>query len=105
MLEYAGSQRAGLQRHREGAALAGVVRSLDWLLLAGVAGLVAIGLWAVSGVTHFTIAGNPSYYVKRQMIYAAVGVLALVVGLVVDTDVYRRFWRPIYYGKIGRAHV
>jgi rod shape determining protein RodA len=101
MLEYAGSQRAGLQRHREGAALTGVLRSLDWLLLAGVAGLVAIGLWAVSGVTHFTIAGNPSYYVKRQIVYAAVGVMALVVGLVIDTDVYRRYWRPIYYGTIS----
>ena len=44
MLEYAGSQRAGLQRHREGIALSNVVRSLDWVLVAGVVGLVAVGL-------------------------------------------------------------
>ena len=37
MLEYAGSQRSGLQAHRgEGLALVAVLRSLDWLLLAGV---------------------------------------------------------------------
>jgi rod shape determining protein RodA len=102
MLEYAGSQRAGLQRNRgEGASFTAVLRSLDWLLVLGVAGLLALGFWAVSGVTHFTIAGNPSYYVRRQMIYAAAGVFALVVALVIDTDVYRRYWKPIYYGTIG----
>ena len=64
MLEYAGSQRAGLQRHRdEGVALVGVLRSLDWLLVAGVAALVAVGLWAVSGVTRFDLPGDPNLYV------------------------------------------
>jgi rod shape determining protein RodA len=102
MLEYAGSQRAGLQRHRgEGTALAGVVRSLDWLLLAGVAGLVAVGLWAISGVTRFDVTGEPNHYLKRQIVYAGVGVVALLVGLVVDPDIYRRFWRPIFYGTIA----
>jgi rod shape determining protein RodA len=102
MLEYAGSQRAGLQRHRgEGTALAGVVRSLDWLLLAGVGGLVAVGLWAVSGVTHFLIRGNPSYYLDRQIVYAVVGFAALLAALLVDPDVYRRFWRPLFFSTVG----
>ena len=53
MLEYAGSQRAGLQRGKaDRVAFVGILRSLDWLLVAGVAGLVAVGLWAVSGVTR-----------------------------------------------------
>jgi rod shape determining protein RodA len=102
MLEYAGSQRAGLQRHRgEGAALASVLRSLDWLLIAGVAGLVAVGLWAISGVTRFDVTGNPDYYLKRQIVYACVGAVALLIGLVIDPDVYRRYWRPIFFGTIG----
>ena len=102
MLEYAGSQRAGLQRHRgEGAALASVLRSLDWLLVAGVAGLVTVGLWAISGVTRFDVAGDPNHYLRRQVVYVSVGVFALLFGLLVDPDVYRRFWRPIYYGTIG----
>jgi rod shape determining protein RodA len=102
MLEYAGSQRTGLQRHRdEGVALAGVLRSLDWLLVAGVAGLVAVGLWAISGVTRFDVTGNPDYYLKRQIVYVCVGVVALVIGLVVDPDLYRRLWRPIFFGTIG----
>jgi len=102
MLEYAGSQRAGLQRNRgDRAALAGVLRSLDWLLILGVAGLVAVGLWAISGVTRFDVTGNPDYYLKRQIVYVCVGAVALVIGLVIDPDIYRRYWRPIFFGTVG----
>jgi len=102
MLEYAGSQRGGLQRHRdEGLALVAVLRSLDWVLLAGVSGLVAVGLWAISGVTRFDIQSDPNYYLKRQFIYVAVGAVGLVIGLLVDPDVYRRYWRAIFVGMVG----
>jgi rod shape determining protein RodA len=102
MLEYAGSQRAGLQRQRgEGVAIVSILRSLDWLLVAGIAGLVAVGLWAVSGVTRFDLAGDPNYYLKRQVVYVCVGVVALVGALVVDPDVYRRYWRPIFIGTVS----
>lgn len=102
MLEYAGSQRAGLQRNRgEGVAFVAILRSLDWVLLAGIVGLVAVGLWAVSGVTRFDIATNPNYYLDRQIVYVAVGALALLVALFVDPDIYRRFWRPIYIGTVS----
>jgi rod shape determining protein RodA len=102
MLEYAGSQRAGLQRQRgEGVAIVSILRSLDWLLVAGIAGLVAVGLWAVSGVTRFDLAGDPNYYLKRQVVYVCVGVVALLVALVVDPDVYRRYWRPIFIGTVS----
>ena len=102
MLEYAGSQRSGLQAHRaDGLALVSVLRSLDWLLLAGVAGLVAVGLWAVQGVTRFDNPGHPAYYLDRQIVYAAVGAFAMLVAMVVDPDVYRRYWRAIFAGTVG----
>ena len=101
MLEYAGSQRAGLQRHREGVALSNVVRSLDWVLVAGVIGLVAVGLWAISGVTRFDVPGSPEHYLQRQIAYAVIGSFALLIGVVVDPDIYRRYWRPIFIGTIG----
>ncbi len=102
MLEYAGSQRSGLQANRgESLAIVGILRSLDWLLVAGVAALVAYGLWAVSGVTRFDYPGHPSYYLDRQMIYAAVGAAGLIVAVLVDPDVYRRYWRPIFIGTVG----
>jgi len=68
MLEYAGSQRSGLQANRgEGLALVAVLRSIDWLLLAGVAALVGVGLWAIAGVTRFDNPGHPTYYLDRQV--------------------------------------
>jgi rod shape determining protein RodA len=101
MLEYAGS-RSGLRTQRdEGAALVGVLRSLDWLLVAGIGGLIAVGLWAVKGVTRFDVAHNPSYYLDRQIGYAVVGLVALVVALCIDPELYRRYWRPIYIGTVG----
>jgi rod shape determining protein RodA len=101
MLEYAGSQRAGLQRHREGVALGHIVRSLDWVLVAGVIGLVAVGLWAISGVTRFDVPGSPEHYLQRQIAYAVIGGFALLIGVVIDPDIYRRYWRPIFIGTIG----
>ena len=90
MLEYAGSQRAGLQRNREGVAFVAILRSLDWVLLAGIVGLVAVGRCAVSGDTRFDLPSDPNHYLNRQ-----------IVALFVDPDVYRRFWRPIYIGTVS----
>jgi rod shape determining protein RodA len=101
MLEYAGSQRAGLQRNREGLAIGTLLRSLDWVLVAGVAGLIAVGLWAISGVTRFDVTGDPNHYLQRQIVYVVVGALALAVGVLVDPDMYRRYWRPIFIGTVG----
>ncbi|MBV8480724.1 MAG: rod shape-determining protein RodA [Actinobacteria bacterium] len=102
MLEYAGSQRAGRRAEQgEGLAVVGVLRSLDWILLAGVAGLVAVGLWAVSGVTHFAVPGDPTYYLNRQIVYAGVGAGILVVAVFIDPDIYRRYWKAIFFGTVG----
>ena len=101
-MEYAGSQRSGLQAHRsDRLALVSVLRSLDWLLFAGVAGVVAVGLWAVQGVTRFDNPGHPAYYLDRQIVYAAVGGFALIVAMVVDPDIYRRYWRAIFAATVG----
>ncbi len=72
MLEYAGSQRAG-RREREALHLLAVVRSFDWILVAGLAALVVVGLWGIGGVTSHDVAGNPNYYLNKQILYAAAG--------------------------------
>ncbi len=97
MLEYAGSQRAGLHE-REAPRLLVVIRSLDWVLLAGVVALVGVGLWGVAGVTKFAVSHDPTYYLNRQILYAAVGGVVLVVAALVDPDLYRRYWRAIFAG-------
>ncbi|HKI93104.1 MAG TPA: rod shape-determining protein RodA [Gaiellaceae bacterium] len=101
MLEYAGSQRSGLRAEREGIGLLHVVRSLDWLLLAGVAALVGIGLWGIAGVTKFDVPGNPSYYLDKQILYAGAGTAVLIVATLIDPDLYRRYWRLVFGGTVA----
>jgi len=98
MLEYAGSQRAGLRSEREAPRLLSIVRSLDWILLVGVGALVVVGLWGVAGVTKFAISNDPSYYLNRQILYACVGGVVLIGAALVDPDLYRRYWRAIFIG-------
>jgi rod shape determining protein RodA len=77
------------------------LRRLDWILLGAVAALLAYGLWAISGITQHDVTGDPSYYVVRQGVYAAVGAVGLVVTMLIDPDLYRRFKRLIYGGTLG----
>jgi rod shape determining protein RodA len=98
MLEYAGSHRTGVRDEREGPHLLTVVRSLDWILFGGVAALVAVGLWGVAGVTKFAVPHDPTYYLNRQILYAAAGGAVLVIAALVDPDLYRRYWRAIFAG-------
>jgi rod shape determining protein RodA len=98
MLEYAGSQRAGLRAERDAPHLLAVVRSLDWILLVGVGALVAVGLWGIAGVTKFALPNDPSYYLNRQILYACVGGVLLVAAALIDPDLYRRYWRGIFAG-------
>jgi rod shape determining protein RodA len=98
MLEYAGSQRSGVRAERDAPRLLAVVRSLDWILVAAVAALVVVGLWAVAGITKFQLPNDPSYYLNRQILYACVGGAVLIGAALVDPDLYRRYWRGIFVG-------
>lgn len=80
---------------REGA-VADFLRRLDWVLLFAAAGLVGYGLWLVSGITRFDVLGDQSYYVVRQGVAAAIGVVGLVVAALVPVDLARRHWRFVY---------
>ena len=100
MLEYAGSQRGGLRAERD-VALLGLLRGVDWILLAGVAGLVGVGLWGIAGVTKFDVPGQPHYFLDKQILYAATGAVLLVTTLLIDPDLYRHYWKIIWGGTVG----
>ena len=53
---------------------------LDLMLLAATVGLVACSCIAIKGATADDVAGEPHYYVERQIVYGAIGVL-LMYGL------------------------
>ncbi len=95
MIADAGRPRIAL-RARERVDLGALARRLDLVLLLAAAALVGYGLWAVSGITRFDVAGDPSYYVVRQTIAAAVGGVGLVVAIAIPPALYRRHWRAVY---------
>src|SRR3954462_3541147 len=97
MVDYA-SRAAGRARRREAADVASVVRRLDWLLIGSVAALVAYGLWAIADITRHDVTGSPHYYLARQAVYVAIGVVCLVVAMLVDPELYRTRWRAIFGG-------
>jgi rod shape determining protein RodA len=99
VVEYVSNGRAAARaRKREATDVATMVRSLDWIMLGTVAALIAYGLWAISGITRHDVSGNPDYYLVRQGVFVAVGLLALVGTLLIDPDTYRRNWRPLFGG-------
>jgi rod shape determining protein RodA len=78
-----------------------ILRRLDWTMLAAAAALVGYGLWVVEGITRDDVLGDPTYYVTRQAVYAAVGAVGLAIAVFVDPDVYRRRRVPLFVGMIA----
>ena len=77
------------------------VRHIDGLLLLAVAGLVVSGLFMVYSATHQSLAAvalDPGTYVKRQMTFAALGLI--VITLVASFD-YR--FLKVYAGMLYGA--
>lgn len=96
-LVYSSSSRARARaRRRELAEAAPLFARLDWWMLLGVAGIVGYGLWAISGITHHDVTGDPGYFVNRQFVFVAIGLVGLVVAILIDPDVYRRHQKYLY---------
>ena len=74
-----------------------LVARLDWVLLAAAAGLIAFGLWAISGITTHDVPGDPDYFVTRQIVFASVGVVLMIGAIFVDPALYQR-WKAALYG-------
>jgi rod shape determining protein RodA len=74
-----------------------LVARLDWVLLAATGGLVAFGLWAISGITRHDVPGEPDYYLTRQLVFAGIGIVLMVAAIFIDPAWYRR-WKPGLYG-------
>jgi rod shape determining protein RodA len=100
-LVYTSSSRARARaRRRELAQAAPLLARLDWWMLLAVALIVGYGLWAISGITHHDVTGDPGYFVNRQFVFVAIGLVGLVVATCIDPDVYRRYQRHIYVGTL-----
>lgn len=73
-----------------------IIRRVDWLLLAAVAVLIYIGARAVEVSTAGDLIGEPEFFIRRHLIYIALGIATGTVALLVDPRWYRRLVWPIY---------
>jgi rod shape determining protein RodA len=96
MVEYVPPRVAARARRRGREDAVSAVRRLDWVLLGALAATIAYGLVAIAGITKHDILGDPGYFVGRQGIFVAVGVVGLVVAVLVDPALLRRFAIPLY---------
>jgi rod shape determining protein RodA len=99
MVDYVSNTRAaGRARRREATDVASFVRRLDWVLIGAVGAIVGYGLWAIAGITKHDVDGDPDYYLTRQIVFACVGAVALLLAVLIDPDLYRTRWRWIFGG-------
>jgi rod shape determining protein RodA len=96
MVEYASSSTASRDRRRNREDALSAVRRLDWVLFAALGALVAYGLIAISGITRHDVTGDPGYFVTRQGIFLALGLVGMLVAILVDPAFLRRLAIPIY---------
>ncbi len=91
---------AGVKRFREDLADS-AVRGFDWPLVGAAVGLIVFSLIVLHGATRDDIPGSPDYYVLRQGVFAAVGLV--LTGLIARFDyAHLREWRnQIYAFLIG----
>ena len=95
MVDYAATQRVAT-RPRARAREASFLRNVDWVLLFAVGGIVAYGLWVISGITKDDVTGDPNYYVVRQAAYALIGVAGMVGMTLIDPGFWRKHYRLVY---------
>jgi rod shape determining protein RodA len=74
---------------------------LDPLLLLATLGLVACSLQALRGATQNDILGDPWYYVERQAIYIAVGLVLMYGVSRLDYSRLRELRYPVYGLMVG----
>ena len=88
-------------RRRELTQEAPLLARLDWVMLGAVLAIVAYGIWGIAGITRHDVAGSPDYYVYRQLVFVAVGLLGLVLAILIDPEIYHRFGKQLYAGTLG----
>ena len=91
--------RSPLDVAARGAMSGSVLRRLDWVLLAVVAALVAVGtllVWSATATREDLTGGEATAFATKQLLNVAIGVLLAV--LVASTDHrWVRIWTPLVY--------
>jgi rod shape determining protein RodA len=72
------------------------VAHVDWPLAIGAVGLVAFSVFTLGQATQSDVPGSPNYYLDRQLIYALLGVLGMLILSRIDYSRFRELRVGIY---------
>ena len=78
----------------------GIARSWDWMLFLvtiGLTGLGAVLVWAATEPALRAVGADPHTWLKKQLLWGGIGVVAMFVTSCIDYRLYRR-WTPVIYG-------
>ena len=81
----------------------GLARSWDWLLILVTCGLTGIGtllVWAATEPSLRAAGLDPHYYLKKQIVWAAGGIILLFITASIDYRWYRRRAPAIYAASL-----
>jgi rod shape determining protein RodA len=69
---------------------------MDWPLVTAALGLTAFSLLTLGQATQNDVPGSPNYFLERQSIYAALGIVAMVLVTRIDYSRFRELRVGIY---------
>jgi rod shape determining protein RodA len=69
-----------------GDAIRSALVRVDWILIAAVLGVLAASLFVIDAATAQDLPGQPEFFVTRQALYVAVGLIVMVGVAMVDPD-------------------
>ncbi len=76
----------------------------DFIVILLVVGFVVFGIVMVFSASYYSTMnvgeGDPYYYLKKQCMYAGIGLIGMLLGMVIDYHLYSRFKVPILLGSI-----
>jgi rod shape determining protein RodA len=72
---------------------------IDALLMVATLGLIAFSVYTIGTATNDDVPGDPNYYVVRQIAYAAVGIVLMLLISRIDYSRLRE-WRAGLYGLL-----
>lgn len=74
------------------------LQQIDYTLLFLLFLLMCISLLAIySGSGQYTVADDPNFFVKRQVVWFIVGAVLMVGTMIIDYDLFKNFSIPLYF--------
>lgn len=78
-----------------------LLRSLDWSLYGAYLFVSLFGLLMIASASANNEFGDPLHYVRRQLMFMAIGHVLLLISLVIDYQFFANLTIPIYIVNLG----